>query len=158
MNALAEKGLPDVVFPDVAWDDKWFMPMYEDLAVYSSCLHHAAMGINAASTVSLELMILDKPVMNLGFDPLGSQISHAYRWERHIHFDHFQPVADSGGVMVAWSQKDIRDFIRRALEYPALEGQARQFFIRDMFGSTLDGCSGVRMANQFMALVEQSGD
>ena len=104
MKALARSGLPDVVFPDVKWDEQWLIPAYEDLSEYTSCLKHCAMGINPASTVSLELMMFDKPVMNIGFDPPGSDLPRAYRWSRHIDFDHYRPVADSGGVMVAWSQ------------------------------------------------------
>ncbi len=154
MNALAEKGLPDVVFPDVAWDDIWFMPMYEDLSVYSSCLHHAAMGINAASTVSLELMMLDKPVMNIGFDPLGSSISHAQRWERHIHFDHFRPVADSGGVTVAYSEEEMRQAISCGLTQPGKDSAARQKFTNNTFGQTLDGYAGKRFAEKLLGLAK----
>jgi hypothetical protein len=152
MKALAEKGLPDVVFPDVAWDEKWFMPMYEDLSVYSSCLRHAAMGINAASTVSLELMMLDKPVMNIGFDPPGSNISHAHRWERHIHFDHFQPVADSGGVTVACSEQEMRQALANGLIQPEKQQIARQNFISHTFGCTLDGQAGLRFADKLLSL------
>ena len=80
MNALASKRIPNVVFPSVQWDDKWFMPHFDDLAIYTSCLKHTAMGINAASTVSLELMLFDKPIMNIGFDPPGSRLSRPIQW------------------------------------------------------------------------------
>jgi hypothetical protein len=129
MKALAAKNLPDVIFPSVQWDDEWFMPMFEDLAVYSSCLRHAAMGINAASTVSLELLMFDKPVMNLGFDPPGSLLPHAYRWQRHIEFDHYRPVAESGGVMVAYSTDDVRQIINKGLGQPWAGHEARERFI-----------------------------
>ncbi|MCO5207404.1 MAG: hypothetical protein M9928_20540 [Anaerolineae bacterium] len=142
MKALARSGLPDVVFPEVKWDEQWLIPAYEDLSEYTSCLKHCAMGINPASTVSLELMMFDKPVMNIGFDPPGSDLPRAYRWSRHIDFDHYRPVADSGGVMVAWSQDDMKRMIRAGLEQPAIRRQAQADYLAGTFGFTLAGCSG----------------
>jgi hypothetical protein len=152
MKALAAKKLPNVVFPEVQWDDKWFMPHYDDLATYTSCLEHAAMGINAASTVSLELMMFDKPVMNIGFNPPGSHISHTYRWVRHIEFDHFKPVADSGGVMVAYSTDDMQKMITRGLAEPGKSSASRERFLQNFFGETLDGKAGKRVAEQLLQL------
>ncbi|MCO5187162.1 MAG: hypothetical protein M9918_02990 [Anaerolineae bacterium] len=146
MKALARSGLPDVVFPDVKWDEQWLIPAYEDLSEYTSCLKHCAMGINPASTVSLELMMFDKPVMNIGFDPPGSNLPRAYRWSRHIDFDHYRPVADSGGVMVAWSQDDMKRMIRRGLEDPQSDSSARLSYLAQVFGNRLDACSGSRIA------------
>jgi hypothetical protein len=156
MKALAAKNLPDVIFPSVQWDDEWFMPMFEDLAVYSSCLRHAAMGINAASTVSLELLMFDKPVMNLGFDPPGSLLPHAYRWQRHIEFDHYRPVAKSGGVMVAYSTDDVRQIINKGLVQPWAGHEARERFINQPFDSTLDGQAGSRIGNILVQLAKKN--
>lgn len=152
MKTLAAEERANVVFPQVQWDDKWFMPAFEDLAVYTGCLRHAAMGINAASTVSLELMMFDKPVMNIGFDPPGSHITPAYRWRRHIEFDHYQPVADSGAVMVAWSTEDIKQFIRQGLTQPNAAQSMRRDFLSTIFGRSLDGYSGNRVAECLLKL------
>ena len=59
MEALAAtmENDPDVFFPEVLWEPTWFMPQYEDLAIYTSLLKHCLFGINPASTVSLELMM-----------------------------------------------------------------------------------------------------
>jgi hypothetical protein len=152
MKALAAEERPNVVFPEVAWDEQWFMPAYEDLAIYSSCLRHAAMGINAASTVSLELMMFDKPVMNIGFDPPGSDIPHPFRWRRHIEFDHYRPVAESGGVMVAYSTDDVRRMIARGLQQPEADREARRQYLCQTFGDTLDGRAGRRFGERLISL------
>jgi hypothetical protein len=152
MKALAKQGLPRVVFPRVHWEEKWYTPMYEDLAIYSSLLRHAALGINAASTVSLELLMHDKPVINLGFDPSKTTIPHQLRWIRHIHFDHYRPVAQSGAVMVAYSGKDLATMLHDALTHPKKQSRKRLQFITSMFDGTLDGKSGKRIAQQLVAL------
>lgn len=156
MNALAARNLPDVIFPPVLWDEKWATPLYEDLAIFTSCLHHAAMGINAASTVSLELLMFDKPVLNIGFDPPGSQIPHSFRWIRHITFDHYQPVVDSRAVDVAYSPDDISILVYRSLTQSTVNSAARQLLISHMFGGTLDGCAGVRVAMCLLQLALKS--
>ena len=152
MKALAKRGLPDVLFPSVAWEKRWFTPMYEDLAIYSSLLRYCRMGINAASTVSLELMMHDKPVMNLELDPPGSNLPHHLRWVRHINFDHFKPVAASGAVMVAGSEKDLRDMLIKGITQPGSDSKKRQNFIKEMFGGNLDGNSGRRIAEALIKL------
>jgi hypothetical protein len=146
MKALSQKRIPNVVFPPILWEEKWFTPQYDDLAIYTSLLHHTSFGINPASTVSLELMMLDKPVINIGFDPSGSNLPHCYRWKRHIDFDHYKEVANSGSVMVAYSQKDMREMIHLSLNYPTANSEIRQEFIKEVFENTLDGNSGRRVA------------
>lgn len=159
MKALAKRGLPDVVFPPVLWEEKWFMPMYEDLAIYTSLLHHCCMGINPASTVSLELMIHDKPIINLGLDPPGSNLPHHLRWMRHINFDHFKPVAESGAVMVARSEKDLKDMLIRGLTHPRLDSKKRCNFLKNMFGDKLDGNSGRWVAEALIKIAKnESGE
>ncbi len=152
MRALANRNLPGVVFPPVLWEEHWFTPMYEDLAIYTSLLRHASMGINPASTVSLELLMHDKPVMNIGFDPPGSNLPHYLRWARHIEFDHYRPVAESGAVMVAQSIEDMHRMVLRGLTQPEADSECRKRFIHRVFDNTLDGRSGERVAQCLLEL------
>lgn len=154
MIALAQRNLPDVLFPPALWDREWFTPLYEDLAIYTSLLRHAALGINAASTVSLELLMHDKPVINLGFDPPGSSIPHHFRYVRHIEFDHYWPVVKSGAVMVARSVEDMREKLICGLTQPECDSLKRRQFVNSMFGGTLDGKSGQRVAEQLIKLAK----
>lgn len=154
MMALAEQKITGVIFPPMLWDTQWFTPSFEDQPIYTSLLRECALGINAASTVSLELMMHDKPVINLGFDPPGSQLPHALRYSKHITFDHYKPVADSGGVMVAWSPEQMGEFIRQGLAIPQAQREQRAAFIRYFFGDTLDGCSGRRVAEHLLRLAQ----
>ena len=155
MHDLVREGLPDTFFPQTAWHERWYTPAYEDLAVYSSLLRHCAMGVNAASTVSLELLALDKPVLNLGFDPPGSDLPYPLRWVRHIEFDHFDPVARSGATMVARSEADIRRALHTGLDNPGLAASTRRDFIDDFMNPAFDGKSGERVADRLLAIADQ---
>lgn len=152
MKALAARGLPDVLFPPVQWDAERLIPRRRDLATYTSLLRHAALGINAASTVTLELLMLGKPVINLDFDPPGIDLPWCLGYQRHIRFDHYWPVAESGAVMVARSPEDMRTMLRRGLTEPDADRAARRRFLDGMFGTTLDGNSGRRVAASLLRL------
>ena len=155
MYALAEEGHPDVIFPEVLWEPRWQTPRYEDLEIYSNLLRHAAVGINAASTVSLELMIFDKPIINLGFDPPESGLPWDKGYERHILFDHYRPVAESGAVGVARSNQDLAELLHRGLTDPGADADARRWFLEQTFGDTLDGCSAERVAETLLRLARE---
>ena len=130
MMELAGRKLPNVVFPPVMWKADALTPMYEDISIYNSLLQHCSLGINVASTVSLELMMYDKPVINLGFDPPGAQLVRWSRFERHLRLDHYGPVAGSGAVMVARSTADLERMIRDGLRDPGRQSNDRRRFLK----------------------------
>lgn len=156
MLAIAERDLPDVVFPPILWNKEWIMPMEEDQTIYNSLLSHCALGINAASTVSLELMMYDKPVINLGMEPPGSELPYYARFARHVGYDHYAPVVASGAVMAARSVTDLQQMIKLGLSEPDRDNTARREFLDTMFGNTLDGHSGERVAEALLRLAHCS--
>jgi hypothetical protein len=153
MRKLTDQSIPDVAFPPMLWDDRWFMPTTEDQVMLTGMLRECAVGINAASTVSLELLMHDKPVINLGFDPPGSKLPEFRRYYWHVDvFDHYIPVAQSGAVMVARSEQDMATYLRRGLSEAQTDSAVRRRFIKEMFGNTLDGESGRRVAEKLLEL------
>ncbi len=155
LKQMAAQNYPDVVFPPVLWSERWLMPQHEDLYIYTSLVHYAALSINAASTVTLEFLLKGKPVINLNFDPPGSDLPWCMGYERHIKFDHFWPVARSGATMVARSPEDMRRFLIRGLTDPDADLPVRQKFIKQMFaGVPLDGRNGERVAETLRSLAE----
>lgn len=155
MRALADRGLPETVFRPGLWDERQQTPHYDDLAIYTSLLLHTALGINAASTVSLELMLFDKPVINLDFDPPGVDLPPCLGYSRHIYFDHFLPVAESGATMVARSADDMRRMLHRGLSDPGADSHRRRDFLQQMFGELLDGRAGRRVAEHLLNIARR---
>ena len=145
-NAVCVSGLPDL----------YTTPTPDDTAFFTSLLRHASLGINGASTISIELMIHDKPVINLGFDPPGAELPRALRYERHLTFDHFQPVVASGAVMVARSPQDMEEMIIDGLANPDRTKEQRRTFLRQMFGDKLDAHSGRRVAESVLTQLDSS--
>ncbi|MGC8667520.1 MAG: hypothetical protein ACP5VE_05335 [Chthonomonadales bacterium] len=142
---------PDILFPSVPWLEAWHTPLPEDGPLLTNMLYHCALGINVASTVSLELCMFDKPVINVAYNPPGvprEELDYALYYE----FDHYKPVAQSGAVMLAHSPDEMRRLVQHALEEPKEGSDARRKLLDAMFGNSLDGRSSSRIAQSLLRL------
>ena len=145
----------DILFPKVEWEPEWLTPKFEDSYALVNTLRHCSLGINVASTVSLELCMFDKPVINVGYNP-PSVPAGEMSYAKYYEFDHYKPVVDSGAVRVAWSEGEMRDLIFESLENPAKASAERRNLIQEMFGDLLDGKSSLRVANTLLHLATRS--
>ena len=143
---------PDILFPEVPWEPAWLTPKIEDAYLLTNTLRHAAVGINVASTISLELCMFDKPVINVGYNPPELDVKEL-DYGRCYAFEHYRPVVESGAVMVARSESEMRSMLRKALTEPQADSGRRRALIKKMFGNALDGYSGVRVAGSLLQLV-----
>jgi hypothetical protein len=143
---------PDILFPTVPWEPAWLTPKIEDAYLLTNTLRHAAVGINVASTVSLELCMFDKPVINVGYNPPELDVRKP-DYGRCYSFEHYRPVVESGAVKVAGSESEMRSMLRTALTEPQRDSLLRRALIKKMFGNALDGYSGVRVAGSLLQLV-----
>jgi hypothetical protein len=137
---------PEILFQKVPWEPAWLTPKLEDSYLLANTLRHVDVGINVASTVSLELCMFDKPVINIGYNPPGvaeSELSYA----RYYEFDHYKPIVASGAVPVARNLQELNALLREGLEDPAQRSPERNALIHKMFGDSLDGHAGRRIGN-----------
>jgi hypothetical protein len=141
---------PDILFPHVPWTINHQMPKPEDAYLLTNSLRHAAVGINVASTVSLELCMFDKPVINVAYNPPIDISPKDYRL--YYQFDHYRPVVESGAVQLARSEAEMKQLLIEALAEPQKHSANRKNFIQRMFGETLDGQSGERVAEVLLQL------
>lgn len=146
----------DIVFIDPLWEPAWLTPKYEDAYALINALRHCDVGINVASTVSLELCMFNKPVINVGYNP-GSVPEDELSYADYYEFDHYKPVVDSGAVQVAWNIEEMRKLITDALTMPETYRVRRNELIEHMFASTLDGNSSTRVAETLLEIAHESG-
>jgi hypothetical protein len=149
-EALKERR-PDILFPEVPWEPGWLTPKVEDGALLVNTLRHAAIGINVASTISLELCMFDKPVINVAYNPPGISLDEV-SYARYYEFDHYRPVAQSGAVMVARSELEMGEMLQRSFSMPEADSMHRSRLVRSMFGKLLDGRAGSRVARQLISI------
>ena len=141
----------DILFPKIAWEEAWLTPKHEDSYALVNALRHAAFGINVASTISLELCIFDKPVVNVGYNP-PSIDEKVLAYADYYEFDHYKPLVECGAVEVARNSGQMRELIEKALNEPERRKNERRELIEKMFGETLDGKSAKRVAEVLLEI------
>jgi len=146
---------PDILFPAVPWEAAWLTPQFEDAYLLTNTLRHSAVGINVASTISLELCMFDKPVVNVGYNP-ATVDKRELDYARYYHFDHYRLLVEAGAVAVAKTEKELLEMLRSALATPQTNSSQRQKVVTDMFADTLDGWVATRVAHRLLELAHRS--
>jgi hypothetical protein len=142
----------DILFPHIPWQPTWLTPLPDDLPLLTNTLRHCAFGINVASTISLELCMFDKPVINVAYNPPGVEVG-PLAFDRFYKFDHYVPVVRSGAVRLALSEDHLRTLMHQALANAEEHSAERRTLLKSMFGNTLDGRCAERIAATLIQLV-----
>ncbi|MET0946684.1 MAG: hypothetical protein ABWY22_14860 [Flavobacterium sp.] len=139
-------------FPEIIWNiPKWKLtrenhsqnwsqriPTIEDFIDLKSVLQYVDLNINMCSTMSLDFMIFDKPVINTVF---GNPQNKLYDDQRFLHYTHYKNVVDSGAVTIAKNQEELINSINFALENPNDKIQEQKALITIQIGKPLQGTS-----------------
>lgn len=107
---------------------------------------HADVVVNLSSTVTIDAALFDRPVVNLDFDPQPGQPDQELINDINHKWNHFTPVAKSGGVWLVKSFDETADAVRTYLKNPALHRAGRRKISEYVCGY-LDGKCGERMGD-----------
>lgn len=123
--------------------------LIDDYKIMISSFQHQAVNVNIASTVALDSVVLDKPVINIAYD--GPQKLHPFISAIRVYrYDHYRHVVNSGAVSLAYSFDELRRSLEQALLRPGLQHQQRQELVRLECGE-VDGRAGERLADAIAA-------
>ena len=106
---------------------------------------HADVLVNLASTVTIDAALFDRPVINLDFDPQPGQADQELIHDINHHWNHFKPVAESGGVRLVKNYDELAAAILCYLHDPTLDREGRDRVVRHVC-EYADGKCGERMA------------
>jgi CDP-glycerol glycerophosphotransferase (TagB/SpsB family) len=131
-------------------DKRLFEPNF--LEELRDTLLHSDVVLNTASTMSLDAIAMDKPVVNIAFDlePKGYYKS----CRRYYDFDHYQPIVESGATRIAKSFDEFVSLIMRYLDNPGLESLERSR-LRNTMCYKLDGRSVQRVADSLFCILDE---
>ena len=139
-------------FPEVLWNvPKWILsrenhaetwsqrvPSEEDVTDLRSLLEYVDLNINMCSTMSLDFMLFDKPVINTVFGNLENGL---YDDQRFLKYGHFKKVVDSQSVTIAKNEKELMEQINQALNNPKERTSQRKAMIDLQISEPLLGTS-----------------
>lgn len=117
----------------------------DQITEWINTFRHADVVINLCSTVSVDAAILDRPVINLDFDPSPGQPEQELVREINHLWTHFKPVAESGGVWLVNNFAELAEAVRTYLAQPGLHREQRRWIAEHVCGY-LDGECGKRAA------------
>lgn len=139
-------------FPEIKWNvPKWTLarenhaeswsqrvPSEEDIKDLRSILEYADLNVNMCSTMSLDFMLFDKPVINTVF---GNETNGFYNDRRFLNYDHYKKVVESGAVTIAKNEGDLIFQINEALANPTQRTKQRKAMIDMQISKELMGTS-----------------
>ncbi|MDR7208948.1 CDP-glycerol glycerophosphotransferase family protein [Flavobacterium piscis] len=139
-------------FPEITWNvPKWILtrenhqeswsqriPSQEDITDLRSILENADLSINMCSTMSLDFMLFDKPVINTVF---GNPENGFYNDQRFLNYNHYKKVIDGNAVTIAKNKKELIDQINQTFDNPIERTAGRNAMIDLQIGKSLVGTS-----------------
>ena len=139
-------------FPEIHWNvPKWILtrenhaetwsqriPSEEDIKDLRSLLEYVDLNINMCSTMSLDFMLFDKPVINTVF---GNLENGRYNDQRFLNYDHYKKVVDSQSVTIAKNETELINQINAALSNPKERSTQRKEMIDLQISEPLEGTS-----------------
>lgn len=139
-------------FPEIVWNvPKWILtrnnhveswsqriPTVADISELRSLLENVDLNINMCSTMSLDFMLFDKPVINTVF---GNAENGLYDDQRFLKYGHFKKVVDSQSVTIAKNEIELINQINQALTNPKERTVQRKEMIDLQISEPLGGTS-----------------
>jgi len=139
-------------FPEIKWNiPKWVLtrdnhveswsqrlPSYEDVIDLKSVLSFADVNVNMLSTMSLDFMLFDKPVINTVF---GNSKNGLYDDQKFLNYVHYKYVIESKAVTIAKNEEELHKQLMESLDQPEFRKKYRKDLINLEIGKPLEGTS-----------------
>ena len=124
-----------------------------DLANLVNLIHGCAICLNSGSTISIDAILHDRPVIITGFDA-----EHDLPWWQSIkrvqEYIHFAKMIRFGGTPVAYTFAELEDQIRRYLAHPDLDKDSRKR-LQQAEVTAVDGRAAERIAQALASFVKE---
>lgn len=143
---------PDVVIqrPEWEWnpDRDWCCALATDLRLWASTIAHSIVNISIPSTVTLEFLAWNRPVLNICFDAEGRSSAERSA-ERFWDAEFYRPIRNRPGVHGASSADELLGFLETELraaggaQYSGLQSVAQPVAKNDAVDCVLDAINGV---------------
>ncbi|HEA29131.1 MAG TPA: hypothetical protein ENH91_03930 [Leeuwenhoekiella sp.] len=139
-------------FPFIKWNfPKWHLtrenhpepwsqrvPLVEDLIDLRALLEYCDLNLNMCSTMGLDFMLFDKPVINPVF---GNAENGLYDDQKYLRYGHYERVVESGAVAVVKDEDELIDAINYSLENPLARLMQQKKLLDLQIGNPLSGTS-----------------
>jgi hypothetical protein len=117
----------------------------KQITEWVNTFRHADVVVNLSSTVTVDAAILDRPIVNIDYDPEPGRPNQELVKDVNHLWTHFKPIAESGGVWLVNTPEETVQAVKTYLARPELHREKRRW-IADYVCQYVDGKCGERMA------------
>ena len=115
-----------------------------DVDMLFNSIYFSDVTINTISTLTIDAVALDKPVINIRFDG-DPATPPAYQVSLYTGYDHYNFIENAKAVRLAYNMDELISQINQYLKKPQLDKEGRKI-VRDAQIEFFDGFSGKRSA------------
>jgi len=142
----------DIIFQKVPWEPNHLTPLKSDLKLFTNTIRHVSLGINVASTVSLELAMFDKPIINVAYNP-PSLDEEQLKYVDYYDFEHYKKIVNTNAIQLVKNKKELKTWIYTFLEDSNIRSEDRKFLINSFFDGELDGSAHIKLAQTILNII-----
>ncbi|HEY4501956.1 MAG TPA: hypothetical protein VJJ20_02720 [Candidatus Paceibacterota bacterium] len=125
----------------------------EDYIDLANSLYHADVTINTMSSITLDAIAYDKPVVLICHDGIDRKLPYFESLRRMYDEDHYRTIIEARCAAACYSMYGTIEAIQAYLANPATHGEARAY-IREHMLYKLDGNSGARIAATLLRVLK----
>ena len=138
---------PEIIWNNPNWiqtrsnhDQMWSqrIPTQEDISDLRAIIEYSDLNVNMLSTMSLDFMLFDKPVINTVF---GNATNGLYNDSRFLNYAHIKTVLDCKATQIAKNESELIQALNRYLLHPVYDAAAREKLIEIEVCKPLAGIS-----------------
>ncbi len=133
-------------------NDSW-NPSREDMYGLAELMCYSDVVINVASTITIDAVAFDTPVVNVAFDGHKTK-PYKDSCKRYYDYDHYKNIVKTGGAKIAYSMEELINHTNLYLKNPSIDADGRRA-IREEQCWKLDGNSGRRIAEYILQYLNE---
>jgi CDP-glycerol glycerophosphotransferase (TagB/SpsB family) len=124
---------------------------FSDTKSLTDDLYHSDLVINYGSTISIDAVVFDKPVIIVAFDGY-EKLPYIRSVIRFLDYNHVISILKTGFCKIAKRKEDLIKYIHMYLSDSSADSIGRKILIEEQIYNT-DGNSGKRIANYINSLI-----
>lgn len=124
----------------------------DDVELMVNSLRYSDVTLNTISTLTVDAVALDKPVVNIRFD-IDPETPAINKVELYSYFDHYKALEATGGITLTNSIGELIDAINAYLKDPTLHAKGRAQIRHEQIEFE-DAGSGKRSAEAIAKLIQ----
>ncbi len=136
----------------------WICSSLDDVKTWMNLIFHSAVNISVPSTVTLDFAGMDRPIVNVGYDPPDTEtpyVSLTEVWRQDL----YKPIVELGAAKIALTQAELIEFVDSYLRHPSDGRAERQKLTEESFAGYFGKSSGRAVSEvlDVLGLGEETG-